>query len=269
MSLTKEALVHLEKNYAAGVGVDEVDFGAIILPVGFDIKRTEYLNEERDQFRGSFKTHRIEDFALYANAQKGKPPVFIDHDNMTARAIFDMGDIEHPLHCKHSACVRMKQTPEYSHLICAVLDSVMSQMEFAEFLEDYNAILQCADSIGDPMPIKKAIAAVRRVTVEHKAKQESEVQSYSTKQSAMEQIEAKSGDNQLPAYVVLEAPLFYGLSTYPIKMRVSLLPRTGPTFKLRAINHDKVLETCAEEFRAKIVASVVSDDVYIGSMDVG
>lgn len=267
MSLSKEALLQLEKNFKAGDVVFGVDHGAIILPDGFRIESTEYLNAERDQFRGKFDTHRIEDFAAYANNQKGEPPVFVDQDSMSATTIFDMGDVDHPLHCRHKATVRMKPTPEYVYLLGAIVDKEMNQQQFAEFLEDYNNILACGETDGGELPIKKAISAVRRVTVERTAKQESDVQSYTSKQSAMEQIEAKSGDNQLPAFIVMSTPLYYGLSAYPIKMRVSLLPRAEPVFKVRAINLDKVLETCAEEFKALIDKGVDAGIVYIGNID--
>lgn len=266
MSLSKEAIKHIQDFTIAGQKT-ETDDNTIILPDGYRIEDLEEYQDQRNRFRGIFNTHRIDDFAAYANAQNGKPPVFVSQDTMRARAIFDMGDIDNPLHCKHTAIVDMKSTPEYAYLNNSILGMIMNQQELAEFMEDYHQVLQCAEAGGDEIPMKKAIAAIRRVTIERKAKQESDIQSYTSKQSALEEITAKSGDNQLPAFIVMNTPLYIGMSTYSVKMRISMLTRSEPAFKIRAINIDKIKEACAEEFKGMITAAVDTDTVYIGGID--
>lgn len=267
MSMTKEALIHLQNSSIAGKALSE-DYAGIVVPDGYRLESLESFQKHKNHFEALYHTHRIEDFAVYLVTNDNEHPmIFIDVERMTAGVTFDSGTPDLPGHCMHRSNLALKQTPEYTYMSAEILNRQMHQQQLAEFVEDYASILMCADSNGEPITPKKAAAAFRRVTVETKASQERDVQSYTTKQSAMEKVEARSGDNPLPAFIVITCALYQGLPEFQIKTRVSLFTGRGAaTFGVRPINLDKVIEASGDAFRAKLASELPGYDLLMGTM---
>ncbi len=271
MSLTKEAIKLLQDNAVAGKSVMTF-FDTVIMPDGYHVQDLEEYQEQRNHFRMKFQTHLVDQYLDHLDARHGdgnpdnKPQIFVNQDDMSAVTIFDMGTPANPLHCKDRAVIKLKRTPEY-HMLDSVLgrDGVrrMNQTDLAELLEDYGSIIQCGDGESDVMPIKKAIAAVRRVKIKAEGESSSEIQNFSSNRSSLEKIES-TGD-PLPAYIVFVAPAFYGLKSYPLKCRLSLNLGDSISFTLRCINWDKVMEACATEFSQQLASR--GNRTTIGTID--
>lgn len=115
MSLSKEALQHLEQSHKTGT---EVASGqALVLGNDFSLHSLEKYQDERTRFRGKFTTEGLKDFTDYVSVRaEDGTPVFIDRDGMAARCYLDIGDAVSPGHCDHSATLTLPQDARISRL---------------------------------------------------------------------------------------------------------------------------------------------------------
>ncbi|WP_263974205.1 YfdQ family protein [Halomonas elongata] len=110
MSLTKDALQHIEESHKTGTEAANGD--ALIVGSGFQLIDLEQYRNLRRRFRGTFQTQGLAAFTGYlAERANQGTPVFIDRDSMTAKCFLDIGDQDAPGHCAHRATLNLPQTP--------------------------------------------------------------------------------------------------------------------------------------------------------------
>jgi uncharacterized protein YfdQ (DUF2303 family) len=105
------------------------------------------------------------------------------------------------------------------------------------------------DDEGKAIPVAKANAAVRTITVKATSESESTVGETSASRSAMDQIEARSKET-LPAALLFSTIPYEGLIEQQINLRISIITSGAqPALKLRWVGEEVQREDIAKEFK--------------------
>ncbi|MGE4876127.1 YfdQ family protein [Yersinia enterocolitica] len=224
------------------------DCDTIALPAGVSVKSLEQFNLERYRFRGAMETSNIDEFVKYSSGYAGDGVrCFIDADEMRAQTIFNIGTLLNPGHADNTASLSLKKTAPFRELL-NIDGRKQTQKELAEWLEDYREFLLAFDADGVVLDIKKAVGAVRRITIEQTSSADHEDQDFSAKRSVMESVEAKSKD-VMPVAFEFKCIPYEGLGERRFKLRYSIL--TGgnvPVLVLRIVQLEAEEEKIAVEF---------------------
>ncbi|WP_145538468.1 YfdQ family protein [Yersinia alsatica] len=226
----------------------DTDCDTIALPASVAVKSLEQFNLERYRFRGSMETSNIDEYVKYSSGYAGEGVrCFIDADEMRAQTIFNIGTLSNPGHADNTASLSLKKTAPFRELL-NIDGRKQAQKELAEWLEDYREFLLAFDADGVVLDIKKAVGAVRRITIEQTSSADHEDQDFSAKRSVMESVEAKSKD-VMPAAFEFKCIPYEGLGERRFKLRYSIL--TGgnvPVLVLRIVQLEAEEEKIAVEF---------------------
>ncbi len=267
---TKETIEKLQAADAAQVAQENVTqafFGDGIasIPDGVSIKDLETYMPNRRRQRGAFATADKDSFAKYVNEHKEHgATVFINADTMRATAVLNLGTKDAPGHCDNNATLLLEKTAAYDALrdLCA---GQIGQKGFSEFLEDWAEKLVCVDVDGNNIEPKKAIAAVRKLTIESMHKVESAQNSLSASRSTFEQVNATSAD-PIPVRLVFECAPYAGLRIHFLDVRINVLTSSkDPLFTARIVNMEGRNEQFAREFSELVTKSLGDTPVVIGS----
>ncbi|EKN6012577.1 DUF2303 family protein [Yersinia enterocolitica] len=220
----------------------------IALPAGVAVKSLEQFQLERYRFRGAMETSNIDEFVKYSSGYAGDGVrCFIDADEMRAQTIFNIGTLLNPGHADNTASLSLKKTAPFRELL-NIDGRKQSQKELAEWLEDYREFLLAFDADGVVLDIKKAVGAVRRITIEQTSSADHEDQDFSAKRSVMESVEAKSKD-VMPAAFEFKCIPYEGLGERRFKLRYSILTGgNAPVLVLRIVQLEAEEEKIAVEF---------------------
>lgn len=266
--MIKEAIQFLQNQFAGDLAqLEDTDTPVICAPSDMKIQSLEPYMNFRARFRGTFKTDSPHEFAEYVNAHAVKAGCFIQADTMSAETIFDLGDEINPGHCEHIAELKLTKTAEYKALL-AIAGSRCSQKELAEWLEDWRDFITAEDDQGESIPLTKAITAVRNITIEAKAKHDSEQGNFSSNRTSMESIEAKAKDAQ-PATLHFDCTPYNGLQPYSFTLRLSIITEREPKLTLRLVRHETDIQAMGEEFK-QILDTCISKDqttTYLGQFN--
>lgn len=252
--------------------IEQVDFQAAAVPDNFKLVNLEGFQAKRNQFRGKYRTNSIESFTQYTGAKSDEyehdSECFIDADSISAQAFFDIGVIAEPGHCRHSASVQLEKTSAYSSLL-RVNGNHLSQREASDWLEDWLPNLQAFDSNGEAVHIKKAIGAVRQITIDAVRKLESEIGDLGESASLMERIDASSKET-IPAVFIFTCEPYNGLDERRFELRLGV--RTSgerPALVLRILRLEAEQEAIAKEFHEKLEHAFkgVAVNTFIGSFE--
>lgn len=239
---------------------DALEGGAVVaLPADYTIHSLEKFLPARLRARGSMTTSSIRDFAAYvaAHADIGAT-VFVDQDRMAATAVLNLGEPDNPGHADDTATMTARRTAAYAALLAAVAQP-LKQAPAAEFLEDWRDTLLCFSSEGEQMPTARAVAAVRKVTIESMRKVESAEGQLSASRSAFENIQATSGDAPLPSTIHFTCVPYHGLDVRTFVLRFGV--QTGgdkPAIVLRVAAAEQHAEEMAAEL-ALLLSEAVDD----------
>lgn len=242
------------------------DSGAVALPEHFRLHDLEPYMHRRRRARGAMTTHALSDFAIYTkdHAEEGAT-VFVDADEMSATAVLNLGTADDPGHTDNRAKVQLKKTAAYSALKAHASGQAISQTKAAEFLEDWPGYIKCFNDDGEITP-PKAIAAIRKLTIESMRKLESTEQSLSASRSAFEKVQATSAD-PIPTTIYFECEPYHGLESRVFVLRLGVL--TGgdkPAINLRIVKQELHDEEMANEFADNAREALGSDlPVLIGT----
>jgi uncharacterized protein YfdQ (DUF2303 family) len=143
--------------------------------------------------------------------------------------------------------LNLKLTAEYKALD-AMDGERKTQQKMAEFFEDWAPNITFISESGEQLSPAKAIAAVRRITINASAKSESEQTNFRSERSALESISVDSS-NGLPAEIHFVAPPYIGLQPFRFECRLSCI--TGekePSLVLRIKRSEQLGELFAAEF---------------------
>lgn len=255
---TKEALDALAgadaiENVQSAVNANDIP-GAIAAPGHFQIHDLEKMLPTRRRARGTMTTSALTDFAAYALKHKEEgATVFIDQDRMTADAVLNLGAPKAPGHADNRAKLALKQTAAYKALLQHATGGALRQATAAEFMEDWQPHLQCFHEAQE-LPVPKAIAAVRKLTIEALKKLESSEQQLSASRSTFESISASSTET-LPTHIYFKTVPFHGLPERVFVMRLGVrADEKNPGITLRIQTQEQHNEEMAAE-----LASLVRD----------
>lgn len=231
------------------------------LPEDFNVHNLEQYQLLRNRPRGVMTTTAIDNFAAYIGAQRVDGATVFISDDIDATAILNLGTVAAPGHADNIAKLAPVKTAAFKALLA--IDGVnMNQRQTAEFLEDWTENVTCMNSAE--ISIGKAIAAVRKLSIEAIRKSESTVQNLSESRSAFESVEASSSD-PLPEFVYFKCTPYHGLQERTFVLRFSVLTSSDkPLIVLRIRQLQTHIEEMGNELADKVKAALTaSPDVAV------
>lgn len=240
--------------------------GCIALPDSFTEHDLENYMPNRRRSRGTMTTRAIADFATYTkdHAQAGAS-VFVDAADMSATAVLNLGTPDAPGHTDNRAVLKLKKTAAYAALAAIVSRGGIKQVDAAEFLEDWTECIKCFSETGD-IATPKAVAAVRKLTIESMRKLESSEQSLSASRSAFESVQATSQD-PIPTTIYFTCKPYAELEERQFVLRLGILTSAAaPQITLRIVKVELHEEEMANEL-ANLARGALQDSakVLLGS----
>lgn len=238
----------------ATTGEGELRQDTVTLPETFKLHDLEEQKPTRRRARGIMSTQFIAAFAAYALAHaEAGASVFINPSNLNATAVLNLGTPAAPGHADNTAVFMPKATAPYIALT-AIASRAQSQVDIAEFLEDWTANIQCFAG-NEEVRVPTAVAAVRKITIESMRKQETNEQQLSASKSAFESIQATSQD-PLPTLIYFSCAPYADLSERLFVLRLSVLTgEAKPKLLLRIQKVEEHSEQMADEMVAKLHAA--------------
>ncbi len=239
-----------------------INHRVVVLPSDFKTHDLEKYFPSRERFHGDMSTKSIDAFASYAaeHSESGAS-TFIDAKAMAAKLIINFGIKELPGHCDNTAVVALEKTAPYKALL-GINEKRISQKEAAEFIEDWRAYLTAQyeeNEAGEceSMSIVKALHAVRKITIEASARQESDQRNFGATTTSMESIDVKSQDTP-PTYLTFTCDPYAGLPPRRFVMRLSIITDKVPQLILRIVRAEEHIEEMAREFQAIIESKLTN-----------
>jgi uncharacterized protein YfdQ (DUF2303 family) len=259
---------------AAKAGELQTDTPALVLRKGDgqQVVSIEHLQPGRSRFRGMYRTNALAAFiALVIASSKdvGRNALtFINPENMSATAFFNLGDFEHPGHADHQAVLGLKPTAAYAALQASV-DKPLDQSKLHTFLEDWrDFIVPVYEGVADAKRFSSALAAIRSVTIETARKVTMAESDFGAQKSAMESIDAKS-EHTLPGGFLFTTVPYEGLPSRVFNLRLGVQTSTANErigLVLRVMQGEKVLEDIAGDFHAALSTGLGdASSLFIGT----
>lgn len=269
MSLTKEAIQHITDTALEATGKPlGTLIPTVVLPESAKVIDLEKFQAGRSRFRGIFSTHSLNDFALYV-VERAAPGArgFINQDEMSCTLLFNLGTTEVPGHADDRAVLRLKATAGYT-AAQSIGGRGISQKDLSDWIEDWHQYLTPVDEAGNAIPVAKAIAAVRTITIKASSESETTVGDTGASRSAMDQIEARSKET-LPVSLQFRTIPFEGLTEQQITLRLSVITSGAvPVLKLRWVGEEVQREDIAQEFKAVLQRNIADAAVLsLGAFD--
>lgn len=260
--IQKEAIdriAELANHNTLAAGLSNVAHRTVALPGDYNLHDLEHLLPHRTRARGRYETTSIQDFCTYPGAAgKGTAVVFVNPEQMTATAIYNLMEDDQPGHCDDLATLGLKKTAAFTALL-AVNGARMEQRQIAEWLEDWQSQIT-AKSAGEEISMSQALSAIRNLTIESVRRRESQENNFSSTQDSFDKIEATSGGRQLPDQFRFSCTPYEGLAERSFALRLSIT--TGgdkPCYTLRMIALETQEEAMAAEF-AEQISQGLSDE---------
>lgn len=257
MTFTVEAIRELQEHNTVDYANDNVrkavgfDPAVVALPDRYSTHDLEKFLPHRRRARGCMSTMSVDDFAAYCVTHSYlNATVFIDARKMRAVGVLNLGTPEMPGHADNLAVLELEQTAAFKALLQA-RSGHKSQATLAEFLEDWPDAVQ-AFANSEQITAPKAIAAIRKITIESLRKLESEEQQLSATRSAFESVAATSTE-KLPTHLYFRCVPYAGMTERTFVLRLAI--HTGdraPQLSLRIINEELHSEQMAQELGVKL-----------------
>jgi len=207
----------------------KVEGVAMVIPKDHQLTSLEHLQECPDAFKATFKTTVIAEFIRYLLVHiEQSSALFINPENMSAKAVLDLGVPEHPLWGRHVAMAALKKIPAYEALLEAN-DSNFLQQAFIDFAEDHECNIAFIDSDGEHLDYRQTINTLRTLKVTASRENDQTVGNYAATRSALESIEVSAGNQQLPYGFVFTVSPYDGFE--PVTL----------TAQMRSLNDDKAI----------------------------
>jgi len=264
--IDKDAIEALQLSEAITAANNNVGASFVAaLPENFRLHDLEKHQTNRRRAIGVMKTNALPDFATYveAHAEIGAT-VFVNAQAMSATAVLNLGVPEEPGQADNLAVLEARRTAAFSALQHIANGQLRSQQEIAEFMEDWPSMVSCFNDEGI-IPNPKAIAAVRKVTIESMRKMENTEKQHAASRSAFESVQATSTE-PLPTLVYFETVPYHGLASRLFVLRLGV--RTSgdkPTITLRVQNLEQHEEEMANELADLVRSTVKTTPVLLGT----
>lgn len=254
------------KQAAETIHMATADTGAAALPERFRIHDLEGYKPNRRRARGAMTTSAVADFAKYVemHAEEGAA-VFVDQDTMTATAVLNLGTPLDPGHADNRAVCKAKITAAFEALKEVATGRGLTQTIVAEFFEDWAGCLTFFKD-GQSVTPPKAIAAIRKLTIESLRKLESEEKSLSASRSTFENVQATSAD-PIPTTIYFNCEPYFGLGERNFVLRLSVITSgEKPSIGLRIVKMEEHAQEMAQDYARLVTCSVSSEvPVLLGS----
>lgn len=224
----------------------------VSLPKDYELRDLEKYLPLRRRARGTMSTTILASFADYSkvHAEAGAA-VFIDASSMTATTVLNLGTPTAPGHADNRAKLILDKTAAYGALLNHANGMGLKQQTVAEFLEDWPECIKCFNDAG-PITPPKAIAAIRKITIEAMRKMESTEQQLAASKSTFDSIQATSVE-PLPTTIYFECVPYADLQSRAFVLRLGI--QTGgdkPLITLRIVKFEQHKEDMANELKALI-----------------
>jgi uncharacterized protein YfdQ (DUF2303 family) len=259
--LTTETIQALQAPQAIEAAAQSINghqqtLGLAALPDNFHLHDLERYMAHRRHMRGQMQTGCLDSFAAYVLAHESHGATVFVSDELSAKAVLNLGDEEYPGHADHTATLDLKMLPAYKALLNIFARGAVPQREFAEFLEDWADCIKLKSN-GAEMELSKGIAAVRKLTIEQTKKAQHTSQALSESRSTFEQIEASS-ETPLPTFLLFYCQPYHPLQNYALAARIAILTAGDtPTLKLHLIRHEEKREAMAAELVDLVKARLI------------
>lgn len=246
-------------------------WGATALHQDYKVHDLEHLLPCRRRARGTMSTAYVAPFAQYATAYaEPGAAVFVDAEHMAATAVLDLGTKETPGHTDNRAKLQLSKTAPYAMLL-TINGRAQSQQALAEFLEDWGSVASLIFFAGDDeVTPGKALAAIRRITIENLRKVESEEQQLSANRTAFESVKASSQE-PIPTTIYYTCRPYMDLLDRTFVLRLSILTgEKAPSLVLRIQNLEAHVEAMGNEMAALVQEAISGAmPVLLGSYSKG
>lgn len=260
--MDKDAIQLIQDTAVTAALIPSEAMHIVALPQSASVHDLEKYLPDRRRFRGKLETTVLDSFVDYVKAGSSAT-CFIDTDAMKAVALFNLGTRENPGHCDDMAIINLQLTAPMTALR-SFNGKLMSQKELAEWMEDWHTHISAASKDGNEMPLAKAIAAVRAITIESASKSEHKDDDFKAARTAMESIEAKSKDG-LPAFLHFSCIPYNGLMQRTFILRISVLTsHEKPVLKYLITQLEVQQEEMAKEFQGLIQDKLAGTTIYQG-----
>lgn len=242
---------------ACSATIAAFDTSALLhLPSDFTRHDLEAFLPHRRRARGLMRTAYLEPFIRYTlqHAEEGAS-IFVDTNTMSAAAVLNLGTPASPGQADNLAALKLERTAAFQALH-TVLNRPLDQRDAAEFLEDWLLHIKAKDDQENDIPVKQAVAALRRLTIETLQKLESEEKSLSASRSAFESVTAKSLD-PIPTRLLFTCHPYADLAEREFSLRVSI--QTGaknPQVVLRPLAMERHVEEMGKELAAMVAIAI-------------
>lgn len=168
------------------------------------------------------------------------------------------------------AKLQLTKTAPYAMLL-VINGRAQSQQALAEFLEDWGSVAALNFFTPDgEITMGKALAAIRRITIENLRKVESEEQQLSANRTAFESVKASSQE-PIPTTIYYTCKPYADLEARTFVLRLSILTgEKAPSLVLRIQNLEAHVEAMGAEL-AELVRKAISGamPVLLGSYSKG
>lgn len=264
--IDKDAIEALQLSEAITAANNNVSASFVAaLPEDFKLHDLEKYQTIRRRAIGMMKTNALSDFASYVkiHSELGST-VFVNAAEMSAKAVLNLGIPEEPGQADNLAVLEARRTAAFQAMLAVSGGQAHSQQTIAEFLEDWPSMVSCFNDEGNISPAK-AIAAVRKVSIESMRKMESTEKQHAASRSAFESVQATSTE-PLPTLIYFETVPYHGLSLRLFVLRLGV--RTGgekPAITLRIQNMEQHEEEMANELAELVRATVKDSPVLLGT----
>jgi|GEM_PF-3715890 len=255
--------------------INEINAGSLqsrvyAVPNSARLESIERFEGVPDHFRGNYNTTVLDEYVLYINKNADEESgIFINPDEMSAKAIIDLGSHELPKWGKHKATAKLKQTPAYTALLNA--DNITSnQQELIDWLEDWESYINFYDADNKGLDFKRTIRALRRIKFNANLETTNDLSNFATSRSTLEQIELKAGYEDFPVGFIFECEPYEGFSSYRFACQLRAMPNDKDAlfkYRIGQLEAQKVL--IADEFKQMIKnrVQVTGIKIYLGEID--
>lgn len=240
------------------------DVPVAYLPDSFDIHSLDKYQDHKSRYTGAFKSGHIQSFAGYFttfSVLDNRPDVFINSEAMSAKCYFDLGNPGEPLHGEHTALLTLEKTAAFKSFE-KITDRKISQRDAAEWVEDWRELIQAFDQDDHEIDVKKLVSTIRKISIEQRQKADSSEGQYSSSRSAMEEIEAKSGEGELPKVLVFKCEPYHCIPEMEFRFRLAIHTDGAVSFTLHRIKEEEDQERIADQFTEKLTGAL-PDDISI------
>ncbi len=249
---------------------------ALIIPDGFKVHSLEHLYPHRFFPRGTSITSNLPSFRQFVTDNGvANQLLTVDQEKMVSTAFLDYvekhgsGDKAQG-HCRFRSIYQATRTADFNALLRYQREK-MSQMQFADFIQDNRYCLTLEAEEGTGIPISQGIIAVRTFTVEKTSTSTHEQTQLTTQHSSLERLDASSKSVTTPVRFSFNCIPYIGFKPRTFEARVTLHihDKLPPQFSYTVINYEKHVELIGEEFLEKIQGAFtdLGITIFLGTFD--